>query len=131
MRLVYTQSKGSLFYVAEGENPRIIARGYSGHPPHVNDTAAEALKARGPIPRGLYRVSDPWDHVRLGPVSFFLEPDPANVMHGRSGFLIHGDNGRGDNSASHGCIIIPRNGRDEIATLRASAGRDGLVLEVI
>lgn len=131
MKLIYTQSKGSLAYVAEGENPRIIARGYSGHPPYVNDAKAEALKARGPIPRGVYRVSHPWDHVRLGPVSFFLDPDPANLMHGRSGFFIHGDNQYGNNSASHGCIILPRKARDEVATLRAQAGRMGLILEVI
>lgn len=131
MKLIYTLSKGSLAYVAEGENPRIIGRGYSGHPPYVNDAAAASLKARGPIPRGVYRVSHPWDHVRLGPVSFFLEPDPSNVMFRRSGFFIHGDNEYGNNSASNGCIILPRKARDEVATLRAQAGRIGLVLEVI
>ena len=131
MKLIYSQKKGTLAYVAEGENPRILARGYSGHSPYVNDPDAEALKARGPIPRGSYRVSNPWDHVMLGPVSFFLDPEPSNVMFGRSGFFIHGDNEYGNMSASRGCIVLDRKGRDEIATLRAVAGRKGLVLEVI
>lgn len=129
--LIYSQSKGTLAYAPEGENPRILARGYSGHPPYVNDGKAQALKARGPIPRGRYRVSHPWDHVRLGPVSFYLDPDPANAMMGRSGFFIHGDNKYGNRTASHGCIIIGRPARQEVATLRATAGRKGLVLEVI
>ena len=36
-------------------------------------------------------------------------------MHGRSGFLIHGDNARGD--ASEGCIILPRYYRQMISRL--------------
>lgn len=128
--LIYSQSTGVLSYAPEGENPRILARGYSGQPPYVNDPDAQALKARGPIPRGLYRVSHPWDHVRLGPVSFFLDPHPRNTMMGRSGFFIHGDNKYGNRTASHGCIIVPRKARDEIATLRAVA-KGGLTLEVI
>lgn len=130
MTLIYSQSNGTLSYAPAGENPRILGRGYSGHPPYVNDPEAEALKARGPIPRGCYRVSSPWDHVRLGPVVFFLEPVDAKVMFGRSGFLIHGDNKYGNRSASHGCIILPRKVRDELATIRATS-RKALVLEVV
>lgn len=130
MKLIYSQEKGTLAYAPDGENPRIVGRGYSGQPPYVNDPEAQALKARGPIPRGTYRVSHPWDHVRLGPVSFFLEPDLSNEMMGRSGFFIHGDNQYGNRSASNGCIVLDRKARDEIATIRATAKR-GLVLEVV
>lgn len=59
----------------------------------------------------------------------FLEPFQSNDMMGRSGFFIHGDNRYGNRTASHGCIILPRKARDEIATLRS--GRKELVLEVI
>ena len=130
MTLIYSQSKGSMCDATDEKNPRILGRGYSGHPPFVNDPCAEALKARGPIPRGKYRVSHPWNHVRLGSVAMFLEPvDPA-AMKGRSGFFIHGDNSYGNNTASHGCIILSRKIRDEIATLRSVAKGD-LILEVI
>jgi hypothetical protein len=32
-------------------------------------------------------------------------------MFGRSSFQIHGDNGKDDRSASHGCIILNKNER--------------------
>lgn len=111
---VYSQSKGIL-WLREGDETKRVGIGYSGHPPYVNDAAAEALKARGPIPRGSYRVGRAFDHVRLGKLVFYLEPAPSTVMHGRSGFFIHGDNEYGDNSASHGCVILKRSVRERIA----------------
>jgi lipoprotein-anchoring transpeptidase ErfK/SrfK len=129
--LLYSQSTGVLCYAPSGENPRILARGYSGHPPYVNDAAAQARKAAGPIPRGRYRVGHPFDHVRLGRVVFYLDPHPANEMFGRSGFFIHGDNRYGNRTASHGCIVVNRAARDEVAKLVAIAPPGGLWLEVI
>ena len=44
--------------------------------------------------------------------------DAQNVSsdaHGRSGFLIHGDNSKGDKSASEGCIILGPDVRKAIA----------------
>lgn len=111
---VYSQSRGIL-WLRVGDETKRIGIGYSGHPPYVNDTSAEALKARGPIPRGSYRVGRGFDHVRLGRLVFYLEPASSNVMHGRSGFFIHGDNEYGDNSASFGCIVLKRSVRDRIA----------------
>lgn len=110
-------------------NPSRLGVGYAGHPPYVNQPETQGLKAAGPIPRGKYRVSHPWDHTRLGPVSMFLDPFRSNEMMGRSGFFIHGDNRYGNNTASHGCIILSRKIREEIATLRAT--QKELVLEVI
>lgn len=112
--LIYDAGKG-LAWLREGDKVRRVGRGYSGQPPFVNDTGAERLRARGPIPRGSYRVHRPFDHVRLGPLVMFLEPLNSEQMFGRSGFFIHGDNSFGNNSASHGCIILPRAARDEIA----------------
>jgi lipoprotein-anchoring transpeptidase ErfK/SrfK len=116
--LVYDQAKGIVWLHDESspEKAKRLGKGYSGHPPHVNETEAEALKARGPIPRGSYRVHRPFDHVRLGPGCMFLEPNQGNLF-GRSGFLIHGDNRYGNNSASHGCIILPRAVRIEVGNL--------------
>lgn len=89
------------------------AVGYSGRGRGRNNPDLQAVVATGPIPRGEYRVGLPYTHPTKGPVVFRLTPSEQNDMFGRSGFLIHGDNARGD--ASHGCIILPRNVRDLIA----------------
>lgn len=117
--LIYDSGKGILWLrdEATSEKARRLGKGYSGQPPYVNAPEAEALAARGPIPRGGYRVERPFDHVRLGPQSMFLTPVKGGNMHGRSGFFIHGDNGYGNQTASHGCIVLSRAVRDEIAKL--------------
>lgn len=117
--LIYAQATGRLWLRDEAtqEKAAPLGRGYSGHPPYVNDGTAEALVARGPIPRGSYRLVGPFNHVRLGPLVFFLDPAKTNKMHGRSGFFIHGDNEFGSQSASHGCVILSRAIREKLATL--------------
>lgn len=114
--LFYEQASGRLL-VADGENLSRLGTGYAGQPPYVNSPEAQGLKARGPIPRGRYRVERPFDHVRLGPVAMFLAPERGNDMQGRSGFFIHGDNSLANQTASHGCIILPRKVREKIAEL--------------
>lgn len=96
---------------------RVIGVGYAGKPPYVNAPEAEVRKGTGPLPRGLYRIVDPVDHIRLGPLSMFLIPDEQNRMFGRSGFFIHGDNRHANRSASSGCIILDRSSRRLIASL--------------
>lgn len=115
-QLMYDQAKGTLSASANdnGEASTRLGRGYSGQPPYVNQTEAEGLRARGPIPRGKYRIGKPFDHTRLGPLSFYLEPYPGTDMFGRSGFFIHGDNAFGNQTASHGCIILSRSIRMKI-----------------
>lgn len=117
--LVYAQATGRLWLrdEATAEKASPLGRGYSGHPPYVNKAEAEGLVAAGPIPRGSYRLVGPFNHVRLGPVCFFLDPAKSNVMFGRSGFFIHGDNAMGNQTASHGCIILSRAVRDKIAAM--------------
>ncbi len=129
MKIVYEQKTGKISAVSKDGEAKRLGVGYAGHPPYVNDADAQALKARGPIPRGHYGISYPWNHVRLGACSMFLEPLASNDMMGRSGFFIHGDNSYGNNTASHGCIVASRKIRDEIATLRAA--HPDLSLEVI
>lgn len=114
--LVYEQSSGLIGFRKSPEAPVTpLARGYSGYPPHVNEPSSENLRSAGPVPRGSYRIGRPFDHSRLGPVSLWLEPAASNDMHGRSGFLIHGDNSRRNRTGSHGCIILDRAARIAIA----------------
>lgn len=100
----YHQASGIL------ENNGItVGKGYSGHGDHVNCPESQDLLCLGPIPRGKYMISDSFDHPDKGPLCMRLKPDPANNMHGRSGFLIHGDSIRHPGTASEGCIILSRN----------------------
>ena len=119
---VYDQSNGNL-YLADNEDARsFVATGYSGAPDHVNRTESEGLIAKGPIPRGVWRMDPPTNHVRLGPVAIGLEAaDPKTALK-RSGFFVHGDNQRVDGSASTGCIILDRATRDLMSALYWSWG---------
>lgn len=90
----------------------LIGVGYSGKGRGLNNPDAEAEIGNGPIPRGVWRIRSPVNHIRLGPVSIPLSPQGPG--HGRSGFYIHGDNRLGNRSASSGCIILPRHTRERI-----------------
>lgn len=87
---------------------------YSGHGFGLNNPDLEAIHNVGPIPAGTWRIvawHDTWEDK--GPVVAQLEPvgfDP----HGRSGFLIHGDNAAANFTASDGCIIAPRAVREQM-----------------
>ena len=76
---------------------------YSGTGKGRNNPAMEAVKAVGPIPRGMWLIIGVKDSVNTGPYSLILEPVEHDA-HGRSLFRIHGDNKEHD--ASHGCIIM-------------------------
>ena len=88
-------------------------KGYSGQPPHSNDPTAQDQHNIGPIPQGL------WQAVELipqstshGPYAIRLEPYPATVTFGRSGFMLHGDSIARPGFASDGCIIQSRDIRE-------------------
>lgn len=106
---VYHQSTGWLY--REG---KLVATGYSGNGEGLNNPAMEHVRDVGPIPAGLWRIDDtPFDHPKRGP--FCLRLAPRNhAARGRDGFLIHGDNKKGDRSASRGCIIFSRSVRTQI-----------------
>ena len=101
----------------------IVEHGYSGSEPAINRPIAEGVENVGPIPTGLYTIEPAIDHATCGPCSLPLTPDPGNDMHGRSGFLVHGDTDP-PGSASTGCIIMSRATRDLIS---ASDIRDLIV----
>lgn len=92
------------------------ANGYSGFPPYVNDPEAEHIVARGPIPRGEYLIARPRFSKRTGPVALDLQPIGHDAK-GRTAFQIHGDRADAPGYASRGCIVLPRNIREEIGTL--------------
>ena len=113
MTYEYEQSTG-LLYLADFEDGRsLVARGYAGKAHGLNNPDAEHLVGIGPLPRGVWRIGAPADHPRLG--AFPIPLTRAQIPYGRSGFFIHGDNRRADNSASSGCIILPRAVREWIA----------------
>jgi hypothetical protein len=112
----WSQSAGSLTHVddASGARELVYTGGYSGHGEGINNPDMENVRHVGPLPRGSSRIGPQQDNGRLR-ASMRLTPAPSNNMHGRSGFLIHGDNGRGYRSASEGCPVVPRWVRDEIS----------------
>lgn len=102
------------------------ASGYSGRGSYLNDPSGEAFVGLGPIPVGQWTIGQAISHPRLGPQAIPLYR--AQVPYGRSGFYIHGDNTRGDFSASNGCIILGRNIRDTIVAFRAWTGTSDLIV---
>jgi len=78
---------------------------YSGFEEGLNNPEKEDIKNIGPIPKGLYLI-ERWvaRYPGKGPVVAILAPI-GHDCHGRSGFLIHGDNQKMNHTASHGCIV--------------------------
>lgn len=93
----------------------IIGRGYAGHGEGVNNPDLQHVPNVGPIPRGHYTIGAPRDGGHLGPHVLPLTPQQGTETFGRSGFYVHGDNRRHDQSASEGCLILSRPLREEIA----------------
>ncbi len=88
---------------------------YSGHGPGVNNPDLQDIRNVGPLPAGTYLIGPAKEPIdRLGPVALPLTPNPDNQMFGRDEFFIHGDNAQMNHTASDGCIILPRNIRDQI-----------------
>ena len=115
MTWTFVQASGKLL------NPQgqYVVTGYAGgncgkNPEGINNTSMEEVGCIGPLPRGTYIINDPQDSAKLGPYAMSLSPNPANKMFGRSGFFIHGDSVTKPRGASEGCIILPRQIREEI-----------------
>lgn len=104
------------YKIATGEISRegTVAHGYSGQPEFKNDPSKCEIHNKGPIPPGRYAIGGPVDTKTHGPFVLPLTPSEANEMHGRSGFLIHGDSVVHPGTASEGCIILPRAVREKI-----------------
>lgn len=117
---IYEQSTGQLSHQPAaslgGGPPAPIAVGYSGHGPGLNNPSMQAVPNVGPIPQGTWTIGPQQDNRTASgrnlSASMRLTPEPGVTS--RAGFLIHGDNTRGDQSASEGCIILNRSTRDLI-----------------
>lgn len=110
----YSQSSGQLY---DANMQPVGAPGYSGHPPHVNDPSAQNIPFQGPIPCGIWNMTQMIESgAPQGPYVIRLLPAPGTETFGRSGFLIHGDliENPGAEMASEGCIILARTVRIEM-----------------
>ncbi|MEW8693750.1 MAG: RHS repeat-associated core domain-containing protein, partial [Candidatus Thiodiazotropha endolucinida] len=110
---IYSQSSGQMSHQPiSGGPPAPVSLGYSGNGIGLNNPSLQSQTNTGPIPQGTYDIGAP--HSGSGPVTIPLIPDPLNNMYGRNDFAIHGDNSCMCNSASQGCIILPRNIRQQM-----------------
>ena len=118
--LTYEQHSGRLSL--DGHTLTVSA--YSGHGGGLNNPELEASPQVGPIPAGRYRIGAEFVHPKAGPICMRLLPEKGTDTHGRDGFMIHGDNSRGDRSASEGCIIVARPVRVLIAEAVAAGDNE-------
>lgn len=109
MSWTYHQRTGELW-----RNGAKVATGYSGNGKGLNNPDMETVQGVGPIPRGRWYLDGVYNSAKVGPFAIILDPDPSTNTFGRSAFRIHGDNSKGDRSASNGCIILPRAIRDKL-----------------
>lgn len=121
MMLVYDNNSGQLW-----QDGIRIATGYSGTGVGLNDPRFQFVRNVGPIPVGVYRIGKTYESVKVGPLAIPLIPLDDFQTGGRSGFVIHGDNPKGDRSASQGCIVLSRNVRERIV---ASAVKGLVVID--
>ena len=107
----YEQATGRLL----DPSGNLLGQGYAGHGAGVNNPSMQGVAEMGPLPRGKYKIGEPYTNPHTGRVTMNLEPDAANQMFGRGLFRIHGDNPLGNRSASEGCIVVPLGVRMAIA----------------
>jgi hypothetical protein len=100
-----------------------FSTGYAGRYTGKNNPDMQGVRDTGPLPCGVYRIGDAYDHPTLGPITMNLTPDAANEMFGRGDFRIHGDSKKDPGLASHGCMVQPRAARLQIAQLVKSGER--------
>lgn len=109
----YQQSTGELTSPAGV----IVGMGYSGHGAGLNDSRAQHIPDVGPIPQGTWNIGTFFDdHGGKGPLVAHLTPEEGTDTHGRSGFMIHGDNKELNHTASHGCLILNHALRETLVT---------------
>ena len=126
---VYLVAGGEMLLSCGEDMELSIGKGYSGYREYRNNASFETRKALGPIPRGRWLVGFGIQHPRLGPQAIALQPEDVPNLSGRSGFYIHGDNSRGDFSASNGCIVLGRSCRDTIDHLARWSGVRALIVQ--
>lgn len=106
----WDQSAGTM----KDPNGVFFCGGYSGKQSGLNNPRLQDQRAHGPIPQGFWQIGPLRRSVKTGPNIMDLTPLPGTNTFGRSAFQIHGDNGKGNRSASSGCIIIGPQFRTQI-----------------
>lgn len=123
----YKQTTGELMLMGADGTPAVaLGVCYSGRGDGLNNPAMQYTPDVGPIPQGTYTIGEAFEHPVAGPVCMRLTPDGASRTHGRSGFMLHGDNCEMDHTASEGCIIAALEIRQAV-----SAARDGGVDQLV
>lgn len=109
--ITYRQTTGEIKY-----NGQHLGSGWAGNHAGLNNPRMDHVRMVGPLPRGIYTITKPVMHPRLGPFAMELIPDPSNEMHGRDDFWIHGasQNPKRYHQESMGCIIAMRPLREAI-----------------
>lgn len=117
MSWAYEISTGRMYY----DDGSLLATGYSGQPPHVNDLAAVGERGIGPIPPGSWQLTGVEDSPRTGPFTIILTPDAATMLSvlalGRdpNTLRIHGERETPPPGyASDGCVVLPHEIRKKI-----------------
>lgn len=115
MKWVYEQNTGKLFSPAG----TLMATGYAGgdggkRSEGVNNHDMQSVHNVGPLPVGMYVLGVAVEGSHLGPLAIPLIPDPGNEMFSRGSFFVHGDRADSFQSASDGCVIMPRLVREQI-----------------
>src|SRR6185503_12812435 len=111
---VYSQSTGQLSHVDASGKVTAVVTGYSGNGAGLNNPAYEQVRNVGPLPRGEWTIGAPFNSLNVGPYALPLTPRPGTNTYGRDLFRIHGDNARGNFSASDGCLVFDRRTREQI-----------------
>jgi hypothetical protein len=107
----WDQSAGTISH-----DGQLVGHGYSGADWGKNNPEAQAAPSLGPIPAGLWSITGVYNSDKVGPYALILEPKDGTETFGRSAFRCHGDSISHPGQASHGCIILPRNIRQQIWT---------------
>ena len=129
---IWQQSSGNLYNTPIGGMgpPYLVSPGgsgqYSGQNLGLNNPANQSVPGTGPdsnggpLPQGTYTIDLQQNNItnsgKTLSASMKLTPDPNNQMYERAGFLIHGDNRDGDQSASEGCPVVSRYMRNKIGS---------------
>lgn len=107
----WKQSTGELYDPAG----KLVERGYSGKGPGVNNPNLQHVQDTGPIPEGVWLMGAAVArHPRMGPITIPLTQVEGERF-GRHSFFVHGDNQARNRSASSGCPIVGRPGRERMA----------------
>lgn len=105
----YHQRSGELW-----RNGVKVATGYSGIGKGLNNPDMQTVRAVGPLPRGKWRMEGVYNSAKVGPYAIILVPMDDTETFGRYAFRVHGDNSKGNKSASNGCLIFPRSIREKM-----------------